>query len=94
MELLRAMGRAPFVRHLERQPRRFGSREETEDYLRRQLWIRPGSPADARFQAALEPILVHHDDGQVGLRDQRPLPIGIVTWEPEMTVQQARIGPT
>jgi precorrin-6B methylase 2 len=82
VELLRAMGREPVVRHLERQPRQFGSREEVVDYLRRQLWVRRGGAADARFLAALEPILVHHDDGQVGLRDQRPLPIGIVTWEP------------
>ncbi len=82
LELLRAKGRAPVVLHLQREPRRFGSRKEIEDYLRRQLWVRAGSAADARFLAALESFVVEDLDGKVGLRDQRPLPIGIVTWEP------------
>ncbi len=82
LDLLRAMGREPVVRYLEREPRRFGSRQEIEDYLRRQLWVRAGSTTDTRFLAALESIVVEDHDGKVGLRGQRPLPIGIVTWEP------------
>jgi FkbM family methyltransferase len=82
VELLRARGRKPAIERLEREPRRFGSREELEGFLRRQLWVREGSGADARFLDALEPLLVTDEEGRVGLRDQRPLPIGIVTWAP------------
>jgi molybdenum cofactor cytidylyltransferase len=85
LELLRAMGRAPEVERLEREPRRFASRDELEALLRRQLWVEPGGAKDRRFQAELDVLLVHHDDGQVGLRGQRPLPIGIVSWEPRRT---------
>ncbi|MEX1171168.1 MAG: hypothetical protein WEG56_01025, partial [Chloroflexota bacterium] len=52
------------------------------DFLRRQLWVEPGSDADARFLVALEELMVQDSEGHVGLRDQRPLPIGIVTWDP------------
>jgi FkbM family methyltransferase len=82
VELLRARGRKPAIERLEREPRRFGSRDELEGFLRRQLWVREGSGADARFLDALEPLLVTDEEGRVGLRDQRPLPIGIVTWSP------------
>jgi FkbM family methyltransferase len=82
VELLRARGRKPATERLEREPRRFGSRDELEGFLRRQLWVREGSGADARFLDALEPLLVTDEEGRVGLRDQRPLPIGIVTWAP------------
>ncbi len=80
VELLRAMGREPAVQHLEREPRRFGSRVELEGFLRRQLWVEPGSAADIRFLDTLGPMLESDTDGRVGLRGQRPLPIGIVTW--------------
>ncbi len=82
VELLRARGRAPSIERLEREPRRFGSREELEGFLRRQLWVEAGSEADRRFLASLGPLLVTDEDGRVGLRGQRPLPIGIVTWDP------------
>lgn len=82
VELLRAMGRDPAITRLEREPRRFGSRDELAGFLRRQLWVKTGSAADIRFLAALEPLIETDDDGRVGLVGQRPLPIGIVTWEP------------
>lgn len=82
VELLRAMGREPEVHSLEREPRRFSTREELAGFLRRQLWIKPGSAADIRFLDALEPLLETDADGRVGLVGQRPLPIGIVTWQP------------
>lgn len=82
VELLRAMGRGPEITRLEREPRRFGSRDDLAGFLRRQLWVEPGSAADIRFLDALEPLLETDDDGRVGLVGQRPLPIGIVTWEP------------
>ena len=67
---------------LEREPRRFESREMLEGFLRRQLWIAEGSEADARFRAALDSLVTVDADRLVGLRDQRPLPIGIVSWSP------------
>ncbi len=82
VELLRAMGREPSIERLEREPRRFDSRDELEGFLRRQLWTQPGSPADERFRAALDKIIETDADGRVGLVGQRPLPIGIVTWLP------------
>ena len=82
LELLAARGRTAEVQRLEREPRRFASRPELEGFLRRQLWIEPGGAADARFQAGLDELLVVDAEGTVGLRDQRALPIGIVTWAP------------
>ena len=85
VELLRARGRAPDVVRMEREPRRFESRAALEGFLRRQLWVEEGSAADRRFLEALEPLVVVDDEGRAGLRDQRPLPIGIVTWTPGRT---------
>ncbi len=82
VELLRARGRTPSVEMLAREPRRFATRDELTGFLRRQLWIEPGSEADRRFLAALDGILVGDAATGFGLRDQRPLPIGIVTWSP------------
>ncbi len=83
IELLRARGRDPVVERVEREPRRFDSRDALEDFLRRQLWVDPGSAADARFVAALEPLVVIDAQGQAGLRSQHPMTIGIATWSPE-----------
>jgi hypothetical protein len=85
VELLRARGRAPSIERLEREPRRFAARHELEGFLRRQLWVEPGSEADGRFRAALDELVETDDDGRVGLIGQRPLPIGIVTWVPAGT---------
>jgi CTP:molybdopterin cytidylyltransferase MocA/SAM-dependent methyltransferase len=82
LELLRARGRSPVVEMAEREPRWFASRGEIEGFLRRQLWVEPGSDADRRFQGALDTLLVVDPAGRVGLRDQRPLPIGVVIWDP------------
>lgn len=82
IELLRAHGRSPEVRMMERAPRRFASRDELVGFLRRQLWIADRSAAAARFRAALEPLVEVDEDGGVGLVGQRPLPIGVVTWAP------------
>lgn len=82
IELLQAHGRKPVIERLERDPRRFDSRDEIEGFLRRQLWIESGGAADRRFLAALDDVIEQDPDGRVALRDQRPLPIGIVTWAP------------
>jgi CTP:molybdopterin cytidylyltransferase MocA/SAM-dependent methyltransferase len=86
VELLRARGHEPAVEMLQREPRRFASRAELEGFLRRQLWVEPGSAADGRFQAALDDLLLIDSDGGVGLRGQQPLPIGVVTWDPRGAV--------
>jgi CTP:molybdopterin cytidylyltransferase MocA/SAM-dependent methyltransferase len=83
VELLRAMGRAPSVERLSREPRRFDDRTQLEGFLRRQLWVEAGGEADRRFVAALDAILTVDDEGRVGLIDQHPLPIGVVTWTPD-----------
>jgi CTP:molybdopterin cytidylyltransferase MocA/SAM-dependent methyltransferase len=80
VELLRAMGRDPSIERLEREPRRFDDRAQLEGFLRRQVWVEPGSAADGRFVAALDDLVVIDAEGRAGLRDQRPLPIGVVTW--------------
>jgi hypothetical protein len=82
VELLQARGRTPEVRMTEREARRFASRDELSGFLRRQLWVEEGSEADGRFQAALDELIVVEPDGRVGLREQRSLPIGVVTWSP------------
>ena len=89
VELLRARGRRPVIERMEREPRRFDSRAALEGFLRRQLWVEDGSAADRRFIEALEPILVVDAEGRAGLRDQRPLPIGIVSWTPGSGVESA-----
>jgi molybdenum cofactor cytidylyltransferase len=82
VELLRAMGREVEVLRIEREPRRFASRAELAGFLRRQLWVADGSAADVRFEATLDDVIEVHHDGQVGMRGQRALPVGIATWAP------------
>jgi CTP:molybdopterin cytidylyltransferase MocA len=82
VELLRARGREPTIERLERAPRRFASRDELSGFLRRQLWVAPGSTADGRFLEALDGLLEVDDEGTVGLRGQQPMTIGLVTWAP------------
>jgi CTP:molybdopterin cytidylyltransferase MocA/SAM-dependent methyltransferase len=82
VELLRARGNEPLVEMVEREPRRFASRQEFEGFLRRQLWVEPGGAADRRFGAALDELITVDEGGAVQLRDQPPLAIGVVTWEP------------
>jgi molybdenum cofactor cytidylyltransferase len=79
--LLEARGRQPAITMVEREPRRFASRDELAGFLRRQLWIAEGSEKEERFRAA-QATLVVEGEGGFGIVDQRPLPVGIVTWAP------------
>jgi molybdenum cofactor cytidylyltransferase len=77
--LLEARGRSPSVTMVEREPRRFASRDELAGFLRRQLWVAADGEKASRFQRALDEILVETDGG-FGLVGQRSLPVGVVTW--------------
>jgi SAM-dependent methyltransferase len=79
--LLEARERRPSVTIVEREPRRFASRDELAGFLRRQLWISDGGAKEKRFKTALTTLIVEGDGG-FGIVDQRPLPLGIVTWAP------------
>ena len=81
VELLRARGREPAVRIVEREPRTFGSREELERMIRRQLWVGEGTAREHLMRDLLAAWTIDVDDG-VRLRDQTPLEVGIVTWPP------------
>jgi hypothetical protein len=79
--VLMARGRPFEVRLSERSPRAFESLDQAAGFLRRQLWIEEGGEKDRRFVAALHERLAERDGGVI-LRDQRALPIGLVSWQP------------
>jgi SAM-dependent methyltransferase len=81
VELLRERGRDPDVTVVQREPRTFDSRTELEGFLRRQLWIADGGDKERRYRAALEELVVERDGG-FGLRDQEPMPVGVMVWRP------------
>ncbi len=82
LELLAARGARPEVVIVRGERRTWTDREELLAFLRRQLWTAPGSPADGRLLAALADAVATDDAGGVGIRDVRPLDIGVVTWAP------------
>ncbi len=81
VELLHARGREPHVTMHDREPRRFGSRDELIGFLRRHLWIADGGAKERRFLEAFEGLVVE-DNGRFGLASQQTLPVGVVTWAP------------
>jgi len=81
IELLAARGRNPAVSRIAIEPRRFESRDSLAGFVRRQLWIDPDGPKEAKFQAALDELVVE-DGGGWTLRDRPPSDVGIVTWRP------------
>ena len=81
IEILEARGRRPSVERVVIEPRRFESRDALEGFVRRQLWIDPAGPKEARFQAALDELAVH-DGGGWTIKDRGPSDVGIVTWAP------------
>jgi CTP:molybdopterin cytidylyltransferase MocA/SAM-dependent methyltransferase len=80
--LLEARGRRPSVTMVEREPRRFASRDELVGFLRRQLWTQPDGPKEKQFEDALARLLDETPDG-FGIVGQRSLPVGIATWAPK-----------
>lgn len=81
VELLRARGREPEVVMMEREARRFATRDELEGFLRRQLWVAESGAKNARFLEALDALAIE-DEGGIFLRGVPPMGIGIVSWAP------------
>jgi hypothetical protein len=77
--VLMALGRTFELRVHARPPRAFTDRDEAVGFLRRQLWIEEGGAKDRVFVEAVRERLVEQD-GAFVLRDQRPLPTGLVSW--------------
>ena len=71
VEILGARGRRPSVVRVAIDPRRFESRDALAGFVRRQLWIDPEGPKEARFQAALDELAVRR---RRWLDDQGPRP--------------------
>ena len=81
IELLDARGRQPSVERVTVQPRRFESRDALEAFVRRQLWIDPAGPKEARLQTALDELVGPDGDGWA-IKGRGPVDVGIVTWAP------------
>ena len=79
VELLRARGRRPIIERVTDERRRFDSRDAVEAFVRRQLWIDPAGPKEARLQAAMADLVVPDGEGWT-IRGRAPLEIGIVRW--------------
>jgi molybdenum cofactor cytidylyltransferase len=84
VELLEARGRRPSVTRVAIEPRRFESRDALAGFARRQLWIDPTGPKEARFQAALDEFTEQDQDGWT-IRGRTGSDVGIVTWRPPGT---------
>lgn len=78
--LLDVRGRAPMVRRVTDERRRFESREALEGFVRRQLWIDPAGPKEARLQAAMDALAVPEGEGWT-IRGRGPVDIGVVVWD-------------
>lgn len=81
LDLLAARGSNPGVELFERPARDWRSRDEVLAFLRRQTWVRPGTAADARLQAAMDRAL-RPSKGGVVLGDGAPTRVGLVRWTP------------
>jgi molybdenum cofactor cytidylyltransferase len=81
IEILEARGRRPSIRRVQVEARRFESRETLAGFVRRQLWIDPDGPKEARFQAAVDELAARDGDGWT-IKGRGPSDVGIVTWAP------------
>lgn len=80
VSLLMARGSMPNVTLTQRTPWGYDTPEALLEASRQQLWVRPGSPKDERLSRLVEERATERD-GQWAL-DWRPVPDGIVKWEP------------
>jgi SAM-dependent methyltransferase len=81
LELLAARGRRPEVTRIAVEPRTFESREGLGGFVRRQLWIDPDGPKEARLRSALDELAVPDGDGWA-IKGRGASNVGIVTWTP------------
>jgi SAM-dependent methyltransferase len=79
LELLRARGREPEVRMVDRTPRTFESIDSLVGFLRRQLFVAEDGEKDLRFRAILPDRIARHGGGWT-LADRPAGSLGIVTW--------------
>lgn len=84
MDLLEARGVGPQIELVERPARAWQSRDEALTFLRRQTWVRPGSPADLRLQDALDQALRPGAGARLALGSDEPTRVGIVRWQPRI----------
>ena len=80
VELLRARGRTPDVQLDVRPSRRFDSLDELADFIRRQLWLAPGSIADMRLGELVAAAAIEVD-GRWALATPAQA-VGVVSWTP------------
>ena len=81
LEWLEARGRRPAVQRIAVDARTFSSRDGIEGFVRRQLWIDPAGPKEARFQSALDELAAEDTDGWT-IEGRGPSDVGIATWAP------------
>jgi len=82
----------PDIRLVERVPPSFESMDDLLAMARRQLWVRPGSPKNARLKELVQDR-AEERDGRFAL-EWVPTRIGIVTWAPPLHGQgEDRAGP-
>jgi SAM-dependent methyltransferase len=80
LELLRARGREPRVRKVERSPRTFDSVPALVGFLRRQLFIAEDGEKDLHFRSIL-PERIMRSGGGWTLADRPPGSLGVATWD-------------
>jgi hypothetical protein len=78
--LLMARGRPVGIRIVEQPPGTVESVEQTIGLARHQTWVRPGSDADRRLEAAIRERLTERE-GRLAF-DWSPSYLGLVTWAP------------
>jgi hypothetical protein len=81
VELLEVRGRRPSVTRVAVEPRRFESRDALAGFARRQLWIDPEGPKEARFQAALDEF-TEEDTAGWTIRGRAASDVGVGPWRP------------
>jgi len=78
--LLMAKGRPVQIQLVETPPNAFESVEQVHGMARHQTWVRPGSDADRRLEAAVRERLIERD-GRLAF-DWAPSHLALVTWKP------------
>src|SRR5262249_43256350 len=82
LDVLWSLGIFPDVTMLDLPTWPLGPFGRARNGLRRRLHLQPGTAADARLEAAMSELLVEWEPGVLGVRDRRPLRLGVVHWRP------------